>query len=105
MAPKGAARVFASLGDETRLRLIVRLCEYGPLSITRLTAGSRVTRQAVTKHLRVMERAGLVRGMRRGRENVWQLEAYRLEQAQRYIGLISARWKHAIERLRTRAAN
>lgn len=54
-------RLFAVLGDETRLRLVSRLCNHGPTSITRLTEGFPITRQVITKHLRVMERAGLVR--------------------------------------------
>src|ERR1700722_15817229 len=54
-----AAPLFAALGDETRLRLVARLCDGGPMSITRLAEGSDVTRQGVTKHLRVMERARL----------------------------------------------
>jgi DNA-binding transcriptional ArsR family regulator len=97
---KGSAPVFAALGDDTRLRLISRLCEQGPVSITALTAGSRVTRQAITKHLRVMERAGLVRSTRHGRESVWQLEHRRLEYARRYLDLISERWDDALGRLR-----
>jgi DNA-binding transcriptional ArsR family regulator len=64
---KQSAPIFAALGDETRLRLVFRLCDDGPMSITRLAAGSKVTRQAITKHLRVMEDAGLVRSARRGR--------------------------------------
>src|SRR5882762_9189980 len=60
--PKSSAPLFAALGDETRLRLVSRLCDVGPMSITRLTAGSKVTRQAITKHLRVIE--GAARGCR-----------------------------------------
>jgi DNA-binding transcriptional ArsR family regulator len=97
---KGSAPVFAALGDETRLRLISRLCDRGPISITRLTAGSRVTRQAITKHLQVMERAGLVHSARQGRESVWQLDQPRLEYARRYLDLISKRWDNALGRLR-----
>jgi DNA-binding transcriptional ArsR family regulator len=100
LAPKGSAPLFAALGDATRLRLVSRLCDDGPLSITRLTAGSHVTRQAITKHLRVMEQAGLVRGTRHGRESVWQLEQQRLEDARRYLALISKQWDAAVGRLR-----
>ncbi len=66
-----SAAVFAALGDPTRLRVVARLCDEGPLSVARLTAGSRVTRQAIAKHLQVLARAGLLRGHRRGRERVW----------------------------------
>jgi DNA-binding transcriptional ArsR family regulator len=95
-----SAPVFAALGDPTRLRLVARLCDGGPLSIGKLTAGSDVTRQAITKHLRVLEEAGLVRGTRRGRESVWQLERRRLEDARRHLELIAAEWDAALRRLR-----
>jgi DNA-binding transcriptional ArsR family regulator len=97
---KGSAPVFAALGDETRLWLISRLCEHGPVSITGLTAGSKVTRQAITKHLQVMERAGLLHSARQGRETVWQLDNSRLDYARRYLDLISKRWDDALGRLR-----
>src|SRR5881296_2777931 len=61
---RGSAPIFAALGDGTRLRLVARLCAGGPQSIARLTAGSEITRQAVTKHLLVLADAGLVRGVR-----------------------------------------
>lgn len=95
-----SAPLFAALGDETRLRLVSRLCGGAPLSITRLTAGSHLTRQAITKHLRVMEHSGLVRSTRRGRERVWQLERQRLDDARRYLDLISRQWDDALGRLR-----
>jgi DNA-binding transcriptional ArsR family regulator len=96
-----SAEVFAALGDETRLRLVARLSDAGPLSITRLTTGAAVTRQAISKHLRVMEEAGLVRGGRHGRESVWQLRKERLDEVQRYLNAISADWDGALARLRS----
>lgn len=95
-----SASVFAALGDGTRLRLVARLCAGGPMSIARLTEGSDVTRQAVTKHLRVLAQAGLVRGRRRGRESLWQLEPRQLEAARRYLDVISKRWDDTLERLK-----
>lgn len=97
---KDAAPVFAALGDETRLRVVTRLCEEGPLSISRLTEGSDVSRQAVTKHLQVLEDAGLVQGARDGRENVWTLRPKRLSEAQRLLDVISREWDDTLERLR-----
>ncbi|MEQ1508641.1 MAG: metalloregulator ArsR/SmtB family transcription factor, partial [Myxococcota bacterium] len=73
-----AAPLFAALGDDTRLRLLADLGAGGPQSITRLTAGTTVSRQAVTKHLHVLADAGLVRGVRRGREQLWAVERRRL---------------------------
>ncbi len=94
------ARVFAALGDETRLRIVSRLCSGGPLSITRLTAGSDVTRQAITKHLDVLQEAGLVRGTRMGRERVWKIDPAQLEQSRRYLDQISSQWDEALGRLK-----
>ena len=88
----GSAHIFAALGDETRLRLVVRLCAAGPMSIARLTDGTQVTRQAITKHLNVLAGVGIVRGMRSGRERVWELEPRQLDQhaqaAQRVVPLL-----------------
>lgn len=97
---KGSAELFAALGDETRLRLVARLCDGGPLSITRLADGAAITRQAISKHLKVMERSGLVRCTRLGRESVWQLEQRRLDDARRYLDIISKQWDAALIRLR-----
>jgi DNA-binding transcriptional ArsR family regulator len=95
-----SAPIFAALGDATRLRLVARLGAGGPLSIVRLTAGSRLTRQAITKHLVVLADAGLVRGTRRGRERLWRLEPGRLEETRRYLDLISKQWDDALGRLK-----
>jgi DNA-binding transcriptional ArsR family regulator len=70
------------------------------MSISRLTEGSNVTRQAITKHLRMMEGSGLVRSTRHGRESVWQLDQRRLEDARRYLDMISKQWDNALLRLR-----
>ncbi len=94
------AVVFAALGDETRLRLVSHLCHDGPSSITRLTEGAAITRQAITKHLRVMQAAGLVRSKRHGRESYWELDRRRLEEVRRNLALISAQWDDALGRLR-----
>ena len=94
-----AAPIFAALGDQTRLALVARLGSGGPLSIAQLTAGSAVTRQAITKHLNVLEGAGLVRGSRQGRERVWEFEVARLQEARRCIDEISQQWDRALQRL------
>jgi DNA-binding transcriptional ArsR family regulator len=94
-----AAPLFAALGDETRLSLVARLGTGGPLSIARLTEETQVTRQAVTKHLEVLERAGLVRGERRGRERLWLVEGQKLDEARSYLAQISQQWDDALQRL------
>jgi DNA-binding transcriptional ArsR family regulator len=97
---KLAAPVFAALGDRTRLALVARLCDAGPLSITRLTTGTDVTRQAITKHLHVLAKAGLVRDIHRGRERIWEFETGRLDEARLCLYQISKRWDSALARLK-----
>lgn len=95
-----SAPVFAALGDETRLRLIARLCDEGPLSIAKLTTGFGVTRQAITKHLATLAEAGLVSAQRKGRESLWELEPRRLADAQRWFEQISRQWDASLARLK-----
>ena len=92
--------MFAALGDTTRLGLVRRLSVEGPLSITRLSEGSGMTRQAITRHLHSLERAGLVRDARQGREHVFSLDLKRLEVARAYIDQVSEQWDAAAERLK-----
>jgi DNA-binding transcriptional ArsR family regulator len=99
-AVTGAAPIFAALGDETRLRLVSRMCAGGPLSIVQLTVGSGVTRQAVTKHLHVLAEARLVRDSREGRERRWELDPSRLDEARRALEVISRQWDHTLGRLK-----
>jgi DNA-binding transcriptional ArsR family regulator len=96
-----SAPIFAALGDATRLQVVSRLSSEGPLSITQLTEGADVTRQAITKHLHVLADAGLVHDFREGREHVWELKPRQLEAARRALDLISQRWDEALDRLRT----
>ncbi len=95
-----SAPVFAALGDETRLQIVARLCAEGPLSITRLSDGAGVTRQAITKHLNALSTAGLARNVKSGREQIWQLETRRLEMARRCLDHISDQWDVALDRLK-----
>lgn len=95
-----SAPVFAALGDPQRMLLVSSLSKKGPQSITRLQAGTRITRQAVTKHLRVLEAAGLARSEKSGRETVWALDQRPLVNARDHLSAISSQWDAAIERLR-----
>jgi DNA-binding transcriptional ArsR family regulator len=94
------AKVFAALGDETRLALVAKLCGGERRSITELTAGSKLTRQAVTKHLRVLERAGLVRCAHAGREALFEFSPKPVEEMREYLEFVSAKWDEALGRLR-----
>jgi len=98
---RDAVPLFAALGDETRMRLLLRLANHGPESIASLSERATVSRQAVTKHLIVLARARLVRDERRGRQRIWRLQTPRLATARDYLSRISRQWDDALERLRT----
>ena len=104
-ALRNSAPVFAALGDETRLRLVAALCDGQPKSIAQLAAGTPISRQAVTKHLQVLSKAGLVRGMKSGRERLWEFEASRLEKARHSLRQIAEQWDQALSRLKHMVEN
>jgi len=95
------AHIFAALGNRTRLTLVGRLSRGEPCSIAQLTAASRLTRQAITKHLRVLEHAGIVRGVRQGRESLFALDPDPLHQARGYLDALSQQWDQALARLKS----
>ena len=90
------APLFAALGDETRLSLIARLCQASGQSITQLAEGGKLTRQAVTKHLQVLERVGLVRSVRKGRETLFEFDAAPIETMTQYLDLVSKQWDNKL---------
>ncbi|WP_204079268.1 ArsR/SmtB family transcription factor [Mycobacterium riyadhense] len=94
------AQVFDALGDPNRLRIIVRLCEVGPCSTSQVTQAIPATRQAASKHLQLLEAAGLVTSKRRGRERVWTVQTEPLARASDYLTQLSRRWDAAVDRLR-----
>jgi DNA-binding transcriptional ArsR family regulator len=95
------ASLFAALGDETRLKLLVRLSNGEQHSIAQLTDTTKLTRQAVTKHLRVLERVRIVRCTRAGRESLFAFNPAPLDELRQYLELVSQRWDTALERLRS----
>ena len=94
------APVFAALGDEMPLRLVGALCVGGAMSITQLTSGTEISRQAVTKHLGVLAAAGLVRDVKVGRERLWEFEPMQLEEARRVLAQIGQQWDQALSKLK-----
>ena len=94
--------VFFALGDKTRLQLIAVLCAGGVFSIAQLTASTDVTRQAVTKHLRTLADAGLVRDVKIGRERLWQFDPTAMEEARRSLEVIGRQWEQALGRLKAK---
>jgi DNA-binding transcriptional ArsR family regulator len=95
------APVFAALGDETRLSLVAKLCMGRPRSISQLTEGSQLTRQAITKHLRVLEGAGVVRSVRSGRQSLFEFDPEPMEEIKKYLDLVSEQWDQALSRLKS----
>jgi DNA-binding transcriptional ArsR family regulator len=94
------APIFAALGDATRLALIEKLSDGAPCSIAQLTEGTDLTRQAVTKHLRVLEGVSIVRGVRSGRETLFQLDPAPIRAVRDYADVVSAQWDQALARLK-----
>jgi DNA-binding transcriptional ArsR family regulator len=94
------APVFDALGDPTRLRIVVELCDAGPRTTSEVTDVVTMSRQATTKHLVVLETAGLVYSIKRGRERIWTVQPQSLTAAGDYLDVLSSRWDRAIERLR-----
>lgn len=94
-------QIFAALGDETRLWLIAKLCQGSRQSISQLTAGTQLTRQAVTKHLQVLERVGLVRSARQGRETLFEFDATPIETMTQYLDLVSVQWEKKLTDLQS----
>src|SRR5215468_9789395 len=94
LAARGRAHapVFAALGDETRLSLVAKLSGGQPRSISQLTHGSRLTRPAITKHLRVLKNAAIVHSIRRGRESLFEFDPQPMEEIKKYLDLVSEQW-------------
>jgi DNA-binding transcriptional ArsR family regulator len=99
------APIFAALGDETRLSLVAKLCAGQPYSISELTRGSKLTRQAITKHLRVLERVGIVYSVRRGRESRFEFDPEPIVGIKEYLDFLSQQWDQALSRLKTFVEN
>ena len=98
---KRQASIFAALGDETRLAILAKLCEGYQVSITQLAVDSPISRQAMTKHLRVLERAGLVHAVRAGRQSFFEFRPKPIEEARDYLEVVSRQWDEALGRLRS----
>ncbi|MGH9690858.1 MAG: ArsR/SmtB family transcription factor [Candidatus Acidiferrales bacterium] len=95
------APVFAALGDETRLSLVAKLCGGQPRSISQLTEGSKLTRQAITKHLRVLERVEIVCSVHTGRESLFEFNPRPIDEIKQYLALVSEQWEQALSRLKS----
>ncbi|WP_411823873.1 ArsR/SmtB family transcription factor [Leptospira sp. 'Mane'] len=103
--PKNQAPIFAALGDETRLSLIAKLCGGKPYSISQLTKGTELSRQAITKHLSVLEKVGIVRSLRIGRESLFEFDSEPIEEIKEYLNQISKQWDQTLLRLKSFVEN
>ena len=102
---RSPARVFAALGDATRLALVKKLSRGQPLSITQLTEGCKLSRQAITKHLRVLEGAGIVHSVREGRESRFELDPEPIVSIRKYLDHVSEQWYQVLGRLKAFVEN
>ncbi|MGH7005626.1 MAG: ArsR/SmtB family transcription factor [Alphaproteobacteria bacterium] len=93
------APLFAALGDRTRLALLTKLSVGGERSIAGLSAQTSLTRQAVTKHLKVLEDAGLVISTRVGRESRYAFRPEPIDEIRAYLNRVSQQWDDALARL------
>jgi DNA-binding transcriptional ArsR family regulator len=93
-------RVFAALGDPTRRAILASLQQHGRAPVHALAAQFAISRPAVSKHLKVLRGAGLVREARRGRENVYALQRDALGEAH---GWLSAFWRSRLQALKSLA--
>lgn len=93
------ASLFAALGDATRLTLILELAQGKPQSIAQLDVGSPLTRQAITKHLHVLQERGVVNSTYAGRENLFELNPQPFENVQEYLKDVGEQWENALKRL------
>lgn len=94
------AQIFAALGDETRLVLVKKLCAGAPCSIAQLAQDSHLTRQAITKHLRVLENVGIVRSEKAGRENLFEFNREPIDDIKQYLDSVAGQWENALARLK-----
>jgi DNA-binding transcriptional ArsR family regulator len=94
------AHIFAALGDPTRLSLVAKLIDGKPHSISTLTSGTKVTRQAITKHLAVLQNVGLVTSIKEGRESLYELDTKPLEDLRKYLDVIAEEWDQSLQSLK-----
>ena len=93
--------LFAALGDETRLALVAKLSGGGARSISHLSQGSSLTRQAITKHLRVLESAEIVHSIRSGRESLFEFNPTPMNEMKKYLDAVSEQWDESLARLKS----
>ncbi len=99
-SPADTAAQFAALGDRTRLELLIKLGRLGPQPIKHLCVGAAVSRQAITKHLRVLQAADLVEERIVGREHRFAVKPQSLQKLHLTLDEIAQQWDNALVRLK-----
>jgi DNA-binding transcriptional ArsR family regulator len=99
------ATIFAALGDPTRLSLVTKLIDGKPHSISTLATDTHISRQAITKHLRVLENVGLVTNLKAGRESLYELDTKPLKSIQEYLDIIANEWDRSLNSLKAFVEN
>ncbi|WED42417.1 ArsR/SmtB family transcription factor [Legionella cardiaca] len=102
---KKYTKIFAALGDQIRWSLVLRLGKGTPQSISQLTQGSNLTRQAITKHLKILQNANIVHCTRAGRESLFTLEAQTFNDMKNYLDFVARQWDQALSRLKAFVEN
>jgi DNA-binding transcriptional ArsR family regulator len=99
-AALGPASIFAALGDRTRLALLSKLGDGQARSIAALSTDTALTRQAITKHLHVLQDAGLVASLKVGRESRFAARRETLDEARAYLDGVSRQWDDTLGRMK-----
>jgi DNA-binding transcriptional ArsR family regulator len=92
--------LWAAVADPTRRRVLDQLLERGEATTTTLARSLPVTRQAVAKHLVVLDRVGLVASQRRGREVRYAIRPERLDDAAAAMARVAAQWDRRLARIK-----
>ena len=99
--PATTRELFSTLADPTRRAIFERLCRHSEQTVRALTERAGVSQPAVSKHLRVLKHARLVRARREGRETHYSAQPQGLAPLINWMGLYGAFWRDRFDRLET----
>ena len=101
MIRTGSGNTFWALSDPVRLEILDRISSGSEVTVSQLAAVLPITRQAVSRHVRTLEEAGLVKGSQEGREHRYHVDTAPLDDARRWLDRRVASWEDALRRLAT----
>ncbi len=99
MSRHGPVATFWALSDPLRVDILDRVAGGRSVTVSDLAAELPISRQAVTRHLRTLEEAALLKGERSGRERRYQLDTAAMTEATEWLALRTRSWDAALERL------